>query len=304
MVDPFFTGRLFVTAAQASMHCAGLVMCESLSLMTRVFETSLAPAGAGAAGTAPASVVAAGPATRAAPTPWVSPWYLATDRSADFSPRAPTTAVHRSSPADFTIGAQNAWFDMWRTWTSAMMPPSGAMAATPAMATLGMPSPAIAMPAWSPQAMGWGIGPAAMPAMAHMMPSMMSAMMPWLTSCASRLQPADMWRAMMPGGAQPAWPIAFALIGMGLPRDMAWPAAEFGTTVTRAAQGAMDVAGQAFATAYRSDGGHATAHVIRATPPPAPGADRAADAWPWLLPPWSMMGGAMFGGRQAFDRRA
>lgn len=65
------------------------------------------------------------------------------------------------------------------------------------------------------------------------------------------------------GSARPtvAPPLAYMMIAWGMPRDVAWPAAEANAAMLDAADTATASFNETFAR-YRSDGGHASAHVV------------------------------------------
>jgi hypothetical protein len=99
-------------------------------------------------------------------------------------------------------------------------------------------------------------------------------------------------RAMMPTHGQPAWPMAFAFIGLGMPREWAWPAAELGSTWASAAQDTATAMQKSF-SAYRSDGGHALAQVLlpdrqsgRDTGRPGSYPANPMQSLAWMTPPW------------------
>ncbi len=83
------------------------------------------------------------------------------------------------------------------------------------------------------------------------------------------LEPWQAWMRMMQPlvqrfapmmGATPAWPMAFALIAIGMPRGAAWPAVEASAHMLAASQKAAEGLEQMFAS-YRSTGGHASAQI-------------------------------------------
>lgn len=102
----------------------------------------------------------------------------------------------------------------------------------------------------------------------------------WTAAPAAMLEFWGMSRAPV------AWPMAFMMISAGLPRSVAVPAAEANAAVLDAAE----IAGEALQNAYsryRTDSGHAAAHVVfskeRAGPVPGLMAFAVAPiAWPWL----------------------
>ena len=69
--------------------------------------------------------------------------------------------------------------------------------------------------------------------------------------------PFTAWFGMFPFAASPAvWPIAFMLMSAGVPRSVAWPAAEANVAVMDAADAAAVTVKQVFAS-YQTAGGHA-----------------------------------------------
>jgi len=75
------------------------------------------------------------------------------------------------------------------------------------------------------------------------------------------LSPAATWFEMFPlRGPAAVWPMAFALIALGVPRNVAWPTAEANTAAMDAAEAAKESIEKAFSS-YRSGGGHASAQV-------------------------------------------
>lgn len=74
--------------------------------------------------------------------------------------------------------------------------------------------------------------------------------------------PFEIWLRAWPLQGNPAaWPMAFALMGAGLSRQVAYPTAEANAAVIDVISTATEVARERFST-YRSDGGHATAQII------------------------------------------
>jgi len=57
------------------------------------------------------------------------------------------------------------------------------------------------------------------------------------------------------------WPMAAGMMAWGVPSNVAWPAAEAGRTMMEASRQSIDAAEEAF-SAYRTDGGHATAQIV------------------------------------------
>lgn len=72
---------------------------------------------------------------------------------------------------------------------------------------------------------------------------------------------APWWETAMSQRAMQAWPMAFFMISIGIPEGVARPAAQANAAVLDASQVARGAVDRAFA-AYRSEGGHASAHVI------------------------------------------
>ena len=68
-------------------------------------------------------------------------------------------------------------------------------------------------------------------------------------------------KAMLPAGHLPSWPMAFFLIGAGVPQRSAWTAAEANAGLIEATRRTAAATEAAFST-YRSEGGHATAQII------------------------------------------
>jgi hypothetical protein len=68
--------------------------------------------------------------------------------------------------------------------------------------------------------------------------------------------PAASWRQ-----SQVVWPMAFAMISFGVPRGVAFPAAEANASALEAAEAAGAVLQNAFSS-YRSEGGHASAQLV------------------------------------------
>lgn len=79
------------------------------------------------------------------------------------------------------------------------------------------------------------------------------------------MQPWQAWLRLMSsariGSNAQAWPMAFALIAVGMPQSAAWPAAEAGAHMLAATQKAAEGFDQLFAN-YRSPGGHAAAQIV------------------------------------------
>lgn len=80
-------------------------------------------------------------------------------------------------------------------------------------------------------------------------------------AAATMLNPFGLWLKAWPLQGNPAaWPMAFAMMGMGLPRSVAYPLAEANTAAMDAVQTANRAMNESF-SAYRSDGGHASAQI-------------------------------------------
>lgn len=79
---------------------------------------------------------------------------------------------------------------------------------------------------------------------------------------AAAFNPVSLWLKAWPLQGNPAaWPMAFAMMGMGVSRSVAYPLAEANT----AAVDAMTTAGAALErtlASYRTDGGHAVAQIL------------------------------------------
>jgi hypothetical protein len=99
-------------------------------------------------------------------------------------------------------------------------------------------------------------------------PAPFNAMFPWLTtqpalSPQQMLHPMDIWLAMTPFGRSPmVLQMAVAMMSIGVPRDVAMPAAEANAAALRAAETATEPL-RAVLASHRTDGGHATAQIQR-----------------------------------------
>lgn len=146
-------------------------------------------------------------------------------------------------------------FDVWSDALSAWAPkpeprswyrhpdaPEHQSTTLPALANPFLP-PFAQLGAWQNLLAPW-MGPFAR----HDMPSPLTVMAPW-------------WRMAASERAMTAWPMAFFMISIGIPEGVARPAAEANAAVLDASQVARGAVDRAFA-AYRSEGGHAVAHVI------------------------------------------
>jgi hypothetical protein len=92
---------------------------------------------------------------------------------------------------------------------------------------------------------------------------------------------------MFPLGTQPmAWPMAYSMMAVGVPRSVAWPTAEANAAALDAAETATRSINNAFSS-YRSTGGHALAQIayaremLNAFVPLAFG----AALWPMIMAP-------------------
>jgi hypothetical protein len=73
--------------------------------------------------------------------------------------------------------------------------------------------------------------------------------------------PVAAWWGMFPLNANPAtWPMAYSLMNVGVPKTVAWPAAEANAAALEAAEVATASINEVFAS-YRSDSGHAVARI-------------------------------------------
>lgn len=76
--------------------------------------------------------------------------------------------------------------------------------------------------------------------------------------------PVGAWQAMLtaPWTLTPAaWPMAYMMVAGGIPKSVAWPAAEANVAAADAAIAMGEAVDQAYSR-YRSDGGHAVAQII------------------------------------------
>jgi hypothetical protein len=105
---------------------------------------------------------------------------------------------------------------------------------------------------------------------------------------AAAMNPFTAWLDMMSFRGPPtAWPMAFMMVAVGVPRNVAWPTAEANAAAIEAVEIARKSLEDAFST-YRTDGGHANAQIKwgpeprkePASPPAAPLA-----LWPWFAFP-------------------
>lgn len=145
---------------------------------------------------------------------------------------------------DLWSGALSAWAPKPepRSWYRHPDEPGRSSATVPALANPFLPP--FAQPGgWQNLFAPW-MGPFAKPDMTF--PLMVMA--PW-------------WRMAASERAMAAWPMAFFMISIGIPEGVARPVAEANAAVLDASEVARGAVSRAFA-AYRSDGGHAVAHVI------------------------------------------
>ena len=78
-------------------------------------------------------------------------------------------------------------------------------------------------------------------------------------SSSAAANPFTAWLNMFPLAAAPAaWPMAYMFMASGIPRSVAWPAAEANIAAMEAVDVATVSVRQAFSS-YRTDGGHASA---------------------------------------------
>ncbi len=108
-----------------------------------------------------------------------------------------------------------------------------------------MPAAQPALPAWNP--FGWALPQSFAPS-------------PYsLGGSSTAANPFAAWLGMFPYAAAPAaWPMAFMFMASGVPRSVAWPAAEANVAAMEAVDVATVSVRQAFSS-YRTDGGHACA---------------------------------------------
>ncbi len=75
------------------------------------------------------------------------------------------------------------------------------------------------------------------------------------------LTPMTVWWNLMPANAVPtSWPMAYAFMSSGVPRAVAWPAAEANAAMIDAAEAAAETVNTAFAS-YRSESGYTMAQM-------------------------------------------
>lgn len=99
------------------------------------------------------------------------------------------------------------------------------------------------------------------------------------------MNPVMVWMRAFPlQGPPAAWPMAFALMGWGVPRDVAYPTAAANTAILDAVQTTARAVEQTFAT-YRTDNGYATAQIRFSSAKP-----KAPMGWPMAAAfsaPWA-----------------
>ena len=84
---------------------------------------------------------------------------------------------------------------------------------------------------------------------------------PFAGGAAGQFNPFLAWTNAWPLQGNPAaWPMAFAMIGMGVSRSVAFPLAQANTAALDAARAAGQAIEEGFSS-YRSDGGHASAQI-------------------------------------------
>lgn len=91
-------------------------------------------------------------------------------------------------------------------------------------------------------------------------------MMPWLALAATPPRSSTMpwlgpWAMFVDRRAAATWPMTFFMIAIGVPRSVAVPTAEANAALLDATVVAKQALSRAF-SAYRSDSGHATTHVV------------------------------------------
>ena len=131
-------------------------------------------------------------------------------------------------------------------WANALQPSNRREPQQPAFPWIWpVPAAPSAPPAWNPFA--WAIPQSFAPS-------------PYPFGGASAAaNPFAAWLGMFPFAATPAaWPMACMFMASGVPRSVAWPAAEANVAAMEAADVAAVSVRQAFSS-YRTDGGHASA---------------------------------------------
>lgn len=131
-------------------------------------------------------------------------------------------------------------------WANALQPSNRHEPQQPALAwSWPVPAAPPAPPAWNPFA--WALPQSFAPS-------------PYsLGGSSAAANPFAAWLGMFPYAAAPAaWPMAFMFMASGVPRSVAWPAAEANVAAMEAVDVATVSVRQAFSS-YRTDGGHACA---------------------------------------------
>lgn len=86
-----------------------------------------------------------------------------------------------------------------------------------------------------------------------------AAVVGWPAATMPIVSPFDVWLNMLPlRGGPAAWPMAFFMLSTGVPKSVAWPAAEANAAMMEAAEVATSQFQSVFAN-YRTDSGYATA---------------------------------------------
>ncbi len=130
-------------------------------------------------------------------------------------------------------------------WANALQPSDRREEKQPAFAwAWPVPAPQPAAPAWNPFA--W-----ALPQNAASSPYSFGG-------SSAAMNPFAAWLGMFPFAAAPAaWPMAYMFMASGVPRSVAWPAAEANVAAMEAVDVATVSVQQVFSS-YRTDGGHAS----------------------------------------------
>lgn len=106
---------------------------------------------------------------------------------------------------------------------------------------------------------------------------------PWLDPKSPAFASMRAWWGMFPLEGTPAsWPMAFGMMQSGIPRTVAFPAAEANIAAMETASLLQESVTRSY-SAYRSDGGHATSHIKHPVALYAAWAMPMAAAfkWPW-----------------------
>lgn len=102
---------------------------------------------------------------------------------------------------------------------------------------------------------------------------------------AAAVNPFAAWFEMMSFRGPPtAWPMAFMMLTVGVPRNVAWPTAAANAAALDAVELARKSLESAFAS-YRTDGGHASAQISWGPEPqrePSPAPSTPLTLWPWF----------------------